>query len=136
MSDEELPEESLIPSPPRPVGGIKRSESGPYKRHAEAIRRFLERKPKGPGAKSTIDRQIETLVGISLNPKSPFCIQATQALWDRAYGKVKPSEEELEALKGGLKMVFVQRPEVPVVEEKALEPPKPEFIDAEVIEEG
>jgi hypothetical protein len=54
----------------------------------------------------------------------------------RAYGKARPSEEELDAIKGsGFQLVYVQRPEIDpeIPQQQELPAPKPDFLDAEIV---
>jgi hypothetical protein len=72
-----------------------------------------------------MEQMVANMVEIAKSPKHPH---AFVALCDRAYGRPKPSEEELDAnaeAKSGLVVVYVDRPfllpDVPIVDAKDLE---------------
>src|SRR5690242_5935452 len=46
---------------------------------------------------------VKNMVKLATNERSPFAVAAANLLFDRAYGKPKPHEDELEAIsKGGI----------------------------------
>lgn len=78
---------------------------------------------------------VKNMVDIATSPRSPFAVAAANFLFDRAYGKPKPSVEEIEAIgKGGIQLVYVSQqandPDIPVRRE--LPEAKPEFVEGEV----
>ena len=81
-------------------------------------------------------RIMESLYDTATDTMSPKQVAAAKLLFERAWGATKPSDEALDALaKGGIQLVYVAAPEVPAAEERKALPSKPEFIDAELVEE-
>lgn len=83
---------------------------------------------------------MERLYEIAKDKKTPHmaAVTAVNALVDRGVGKVTPSEEETEAAaKAGIRMVFVQRPEVDaeIVDAGPVIDNEPEFEEGENGEE-
>ena len=107
-----------------------------YTSQAKVIREFLcDPRPAHCDRKGRnrflqlINNQFEIGMG-----KSPQATKATEFLLDRGFGKAKPSEEELDAnRRTGYQIIVMPQAQlnVPVEEMKALEPPKPDFIDAD-----
>jgi hypothetical protein len=103
---------------------------------ASKLRRFLE-----SGTKTAADhegrtrlRQIfDTLLQIATDGGHPQCVNAARLLLERGYGKPQSADEDLEAIKkGGLTLVYVNRPEIDPeipIAQPALPAPEPEFID-------
>jgi hypothetical protein len=128
----------------QPIGQFTAAHGYTYKAAADWIKEFLhtadpgEVRKYGKRRETRFEMITRNVVRIAMSPTSPLAISAYNALMDRAYGRPKPSEEEVDAIKsGGFQLVFVQRPEVdPEIEqakEKAL--PKPDFIPGEFREE-
>ena len=68
---------------------------------------------------------------IAMNVRDPRCLAANQWLIERGYGKIKPSEDELDAMRqGGVQIVIVDRPDVPLRTEPVPQP-QPKFIEGE-----
>jgi hypothetical protein len=83
-------------------------------------------------------RTLLNMFDIASDRRSPFAVAAANLLLDRAYGKVKPSEEELGAIeRGGTKIVLVSPQDVGMAEPPALPSgPQPDFLDVEIVDEG
>lgn len=83
---------------------------------------------------------ISNMATIACSARSALSVQAFNALMDRAYGKAKPSEEELGAIKdGGFKLIYVQPPEIApeqLEQFKELPAPRPDFIEGEIVEDS
>jgi hypothetical protein len=78
---------------------------------------------------------IQNLVATAVSG-SPKSIAAAQLLIEYGYGKPKPSDEALDAMaKGGVQIVYINAPEVPLAEERRALPATPEFIEAEFVSE-
>jgi hypothetical protein len=110
----------------------------------EIVQMFLHevpRKYRSISEKKRIQLILESLYERALDKKSPLQVAAAQLLLNRAYGREQSADADLKAIqKGGLTLVYVDRnkidPEIPVVEEDQKALPEPEFIDAEIVEEG
>lgn len=66
--------------------------------------------------------------------KSPHAGRCAEILFNRAFGKVKPSKEETDSLKRtGYQIIVMPQSQItgPVEEFKALPAPQPDFIEAE-----
>lgn len=132
---------NLIPNQP---GQVIPPRNGKLLRaNSEVIRRFLEdsrKKSVNAEGQTRLIRMIENMFNIATSARSALSVQAFNALMDRAYGKAKPSEEELGAIKdGGFKLIYVQPPEISpeqIEQFKELPAPKPDFIEGEIVEEG
>jgi hypothetical protein len=102
---------------------------------ASQVRSYLESAKKqavDKEGRNRLQRIFDTLFTIATDEKHPHAVAAAQVLLDRAYGKPKPSDEELGAIqKSGFQLVYVNRPEIDpeIVEHKALPPPRPDFLD-------
>lgn len=102
---------------------------------ADMVRRFLISKSKGSldeKGRTRFIRMLDNMVRIA-SSKSPQAVAAFSALCDRAYGKARPHDDELDALtKGGIQIVYVAPTELDgeVREAKNILPPKPDFIEA------
>ena len=106
---------------------------GRLRASSEVIRKFLESKKHGLDEKgrTRFIQIIQCMFNIATNPKSMKQVEAAKFLIERAYGKAKPSEDELDAMaKGGVRIVLVNQP-TDVPEQVALPAPKPDFIEAE-----
>lgn len=90
--------------------------------------------------KSVFEKMLENMCRVASSPTHPLSVSAFNAIMDRAFGKAKPSDAELGAIKGQVTFQVVQMtqsqqdPEIPVEEQKALKP-VPEFIESEVVED-
>jgi hypothetical protein len=110
----------------------------------DIVRMFLhgkERKYRCPEEKRRVQLILEALYKRATDVKSPLQVAAAQLLFNRGYGREQSADADLKAIqKGGLTLVYVDRnkidPEIPVVEEDQKALPEPEFIDAEIVEEG
>lgn len=113
----------------------------------DIVRRFLEERVTKGGKK--LDEKgeqrlillLRAVFKTALNPTAKQQVAAAQLLVERAYGKARAADEDLNAIKkGGLTLVYVDRreddPEIPLVEQRTLPAAPPEFIDAEVFEDG
>ena len=134
--------ESLVPANPHlPNIGMSQSEiaSLPKNRRqktaSEMVRRFLDGSEAKRGPKRIVEI-MHALYREAVNGRSIKQIEAAKVLLARAYGKEKPSEDELNALAaGGIQLVYVQPPVVDVMKAGPVEQPVPEFIGAEFQEE-
>lgn len=129
---------------------IKRQRPMPEAREVTRMLRTLlnqaEAGPDGkiaPGTKTRLRKMFDNIVAIATNtdPDNMMAaIKAFEALMARTYGKVMPSDQELDALSlAGVKVVIVQPPEMmhpKVQEERSFEKKQPRFIDAEVIQQN
>ena len=80
-----------------------------------------------------VPRIFDTLLAIATDPDHPHAVGAAQLLLDRAYGRVRPSEEVIDGTQAGqIQVVIANRPTVP----KYVEPPpldEPKFVDGEIV---
>jgi hypothetical protein len=106
---------------------------------ASQVRNYLESAKKravDKEGRNRLQQVLENLFRIAASEEHPHAVAAAQVLLDRAYGKPKPSEEELDAIKGsGFQLVYVQRPEIDpdIPQQQELPAPKPDFLDAEIV---
>lgn len=105
---------------------------------AKVIRKFLmTRNVNALNAKgqTRFVAMLENMACIAAG-KSPQAVAAYVALMDRAFGKARPHDDELEAIgKGGIQIVYVAPTELETVSgENLILPPAPDFIDAEFTE--
>ena len=104
---------------------------------ANKLRRFLESPRKTAldrDGRKRLQRIFDTLLAIATDPEHPHAVSAAQLLLDRAYGKVRPSEEEIDGARTGeVQIVIVNRPTgLP----KYVEPPPldaPKFREGEIV---
>lgn len=115
----------------------------PKERSAELVRKFLHsRKPQllDDLGRNAFEQVLWSMVEVATNPRSPMCVSAANFLFDRGFGKAKPSEEELAAVKeGGARFVLVQAQDIKPARQKKLPEPRPEFptfVEGEVVENG
>lgn len=122
-----------IPDDPKDLTTTKSSTL-----HAK-VQSYLEVDPdaESPRAnKSRLRRVLESIYETAVDTRSPRQVAAASLLLERGYGKPKPSDEALDALaRGGIQLVYVAAPEVPVAQERKPLPSKPEFINAEILED-
>ena len=99
------------------------------------VRKVLLR--KNNNGKTNWECVLMKIYDTALNTKSPFQIQAAEFLATRAWGKAKMADSDAEAIaKGGLQLVFVQRPELPPdAVQPLLQEDNPSFIEGEVVGE-
>jgi hypothetical protein len=106
---------------------------------AKLIRKFLTSKRGDAVDEKGQNRFIQitaNMVNLAKNPKSPLAVAAYNALMDRAFGKSRPHDDELDAMgKAGIQIVYVAPVELEQAPRKQLLKPKPDFIDAEFTEE-
>ena len=101
----------------------------------DTFKNFLEEKDRATGMTrlKTIQKKMYE-VATSDNPRN---IAAATFLVERGYGKAKLHEEDRAALaKGGVQLVYIEAPKVPMAEKRKELPATPDFIDCEIIEEG
>lgn len=99
---------------------------------AKLIRSILLRKHQDMPCR--LEVMVEKLAEVAQNTKHPRQIEAFEALMSRGWGKVAPSDEELEArAEGGFQVIFIERPVLPEIERPQLGEPKPDFIEGEVV---
>jgi len=116
-------------------GGEARAKHG--RSLASKLRRYLE-SSKGVDAKGRDrrDQIFANLVEIAIDKKHPHAVAAAQVLFDRAYGKLKATDEEQQ---GGFQVVFVESgglENVPHIKKPPEHKPEfPDFIDAEIVPE-
>lgn len=130
----------IVPSPKVSPSAYTPRTGKAYRSFAESVRRVLESRkvhdidPKT--GRTKVEQIIENLYRIAKSRSHKQAVAAAQLLLARAYGLPKPSDEALEAVReGGVRLVVVSDPELAqIAEGKALPAPKPEFIEAEVIE--
>jgi len=107
---------------------------------SEMVRKMLRSRKPGmldEFGRTHFEQIVMALISTAVNPRSPFHVQASALLFDRAFGKVKPSEAELGAIKeGGARFVLVQAQDIKPAEKKKLKAPSPEFVEGEVVENG
>jgi hypothetical protein len=123
------------PSPSPFLPGHSGMKTGrTYNSRADVIRKFLEcsrRSAKDEYGRTRLEQMIANMVEIAKSPEHPHAVAAFVALCDRAYGRPRPSEEEADAIaKGGITLVYVNRPEIdPDIPfaAPALAAPAPEF---------
>ncbi len=103
---------------------------------ADVFRMYLEDPARKDGdGRTRLIQIISKLVEVATSD-SPKNIAAAELLIERGYGKPKPSDEALDAMaKGGVQIVYIEAPQVPIGEERKALPAKPDFIDAEVVSE-
>lgn len=108
---------------------------------AEIVRMFLHDAPRridNQESKTRLTMLLDRLFMIATQWKSPQAVTAINALLSRGFGNAPSSPENLDAIKkGGLTVVYVQRPEldpeIPVAKTESLPEPKaPEFIEGEI----
>ena len=147
MEEESLAPSSVIPHPllsnqlvaRTPVdgylGGPNAKRNGKLARNsAELLRKFLNRKETG-AKNSRWHEMITAMYKLAVNNKSPRQVDAFKALAERAYGRPRPSEDELDALAaGGLQIVYLTPP-VNVPGKVVGAAPVPDFLPAEFEEE-
>jgi hypothetical protein len=110
------------------------------KKHARSLanklRGYLE-SPKGVDeqGRNRRDRIFATLVGIAEDRDDPRAVAAAAVVLDRAYGKPRPSDEELDAVRRcGFQIIYLDRPELADVPERVEPPPRvPHFLDSEIV---
>jgi hypothetical protein len=103
------------------------------------VRRFLEKRiggGRGWQAETRLKDILENMVGIASSQEHPQAVAAFKALCDWAYGRPRPSEEELETTKkSGIKLAFIVRSEldndIPMRTEQSALTPKPDFVKVE-----
>lgn len=107
---------------------------------ADKMRRYLEcgtKAARGEDGRTRLHRVIDNMVEIASNPNHPDSVAAARLLFERAYGKPMPSEEEIDVLRGGgVQLVYVAPPDVPLAEERRPLPLRPDFLDAEFADES
>jgi len=111
----------IVPSP---------SPSGAPTPTTDTFKNFLEEKDRSTGMTrlKTIQKKMYE-VATSDNPRN---IAAATFLVERGYGKAKLHEEDRAALaKGGVQLVYIEAPKVPMAEKRKELPAQPDFIDAE-----
>jgi hypothetical protein len=116
--------------------------SGPtksFKSKAQFIRKFLSARanPDDPRSATRYVKMLENMFRIAAGANPQAAVAAFNALMDRAHGKPRPSEEEIDAIaKGGIQLVYVARPELDAPEKRMeLTAPVPDFIEGEFTEE-
>lgn len=121
--------------------GVKNTPSKMKKQMnaARVIRRFLNSKrPSDVDEKgqSRFVQMTANMVRLACG-KSPQAVAAYNALMDRAFGKAKPHDDELDAMeKGGIQIVYVTPVELEgVPHAKPALAAKPEFLEGEYSEE-
>ncbi len=111
---------------------------------AATLREFLQTIPRNEKEMRKFDiserqtwfkRIVENVAEIASSKTHPLSVVAARALLEHAYGKPKPSDEELGAMKEGrFQLVYVNQatvdPDIIVEEARAL-PPQPDFVNAE-----
>lgn len=112
----------------------------PGKMLEQAVRDFLL-SPDKDGKKRLI-KVIEQTYKRALDPRSAQGAVSSAMLLDRGFGKVRPSEEETDAMKKGIIAVYMNNPELSDVPERPAELPAPKLdpeyagtIDAEIVKE-
>lgn len=84
-------------------------------------------------------RVLDAMYNTAMDPRSKNQVAAAKLLLERGYGVAKMADEDAEAIKkGGLTLVYVNRPEIDEsipMAPKELPPAEPEFIEAEVVNE-
>jgi hypothetical protein len=77
----------------------------------------------------------QCLYSQAISDKSPKQIEAAKVLFERAFGKPRPSDDELGALaQGGIQLVYIAPPDVPKLNAAPTDEDVP-FIPAEIIPE-
>lgn len=133
------------PEPKPPTEAEKRAASREAVR--EVVRTFLEetvRIKRGSLAKTRLQHILEATFHTACDTRSPGQIHAVKALLERGFGPPPTAEEELGAAgrKGGLTVVYIDRnalpADIPIVDEHEIQRQlkAPEFVEAEVVEEG
>jgi hypothetical protein len=103
---------------------------------ATIIKQFLFDERRSQCDRQGRNRFLQILVNLTAiaSKPGPQSIAAATLLFDRGLGKVRPSDEELEANKNrGYKIIMVSpiHNDIPVEKEQAALPPAPEFLEAE-----
>jgi hypothetical protein len=105
---------------------------------ADKMRRYLESGTKAArdeDGRTRFHRILDNMVDIASDRNHPDAVAAARLLFERAYGKPMPSEEEIDVIRsGGVQLVYVAAPDVPLAEERKPHPPLPDFLDAEFVE--
>jgi len=104
--------------------------------HSTIVRQFLLDERKSQCDRQGRNRFLQLLmrlheIGMS---KSPQAVAAINALLDRGFGKIKPSDEEIELNKNrGYKVVHIHSVQgnIPVESDQPALPPAPQFLEAE-----
>lgn len=100
----------------------------------DSFKTFLEGKDPATGRSRL--RSIQNKMYEVAKSDSPRNIAAATFLVERGYGKAKLADEDRAALvKGGVQLVYIEAPKVPMAEKRLPLPEKPDFIDAEFTEE-
>jgi len=77
---------------------------------ADKLRRCLESPQSRDGrGRNELQQIFDNIIRIAKS-RSPHAVTAAQFLCDRAYGKPKPSDEEMDAIPtGGVQLIYVER---------------------------
>jgi len=77
------------------------------------------------------------MIDIASDPNHPDSVAAARLLFERGYGKPMPSEEEIDVIRGGgVQLVYITPPDVPFAEERKPLPARPDFLNAEIVDES
>lgn len=97
-----------------------------------AVRKFLEHKERPGSNKTRVMELTEAMYEIAV-AKGKYAVQAYVALMNRAYGTPKTEEDKNAMSRGGVQLVYVNRPSLNLPVRDANVPPEPEappeFID-------
>lgn len=81
---------------------------------ANKLRRWLEspkETPRDDQGRRRLQQIFDTLLAIATDPEHPHAVSAAQVLLDRAYGKPRAYEEEIDGPQAGqIQVVIVNRP--------------------------
>ena len=123
---------------PKRVGGIPKGMKVGVYIQQEVQRILHQQDPKAKDTRSRLETLIEATYKRAVDMRSGQGKASTELLLAYGYEKPKPAVDELDAIaKSGLQLVYINRAGLEDVEkQKELPAPKPEFIDAEIVEDG
>jgi hypothetical protein len=102
------------------------------------VQKFLRAQdPKSKDPCPRLQSALESLFRMGTDPRSGQAKASIELLFAYGFDKPKPAPDELEAMKGGFQVVFVERGGLEGVPKRELPAAegRPEFIDAEILED-
>jgi hypothetical protein len=124
--------------PPVKIKNTPRGQGRTCKSSADFVRRFLTHKGAAgldEKGRTRWVRMLDNMVYLASSKTSPQAVAAFNALADRAWGKAKSHDDDLDAIakQGGIQIVYVAPTELDadVRAAKAALPPKPDFIEGQ-----
>lgn len=122
---------------PKRVAGIPKGMKIGVYIQSEVQRMLHSQDPKSKLTQSRLQTMLESVYKRAVDMRSGQGKASAELLLAYGYEKPKPAADELDAMaRSGLQVVFVNRPELnDVPKMEALPEPKPEFINAEIVED-